>query len=33
MDGVVCSLHMAKTQEEEEVKSNLKKEEGSTVLR
>jgi len=33
MDGVACLLHMTKTQEEEEVKSNLKKGGGSTVLR
>jgi len=33
MDRVVCSLHMAKTQqEEEEVKSDSKKGGGSTVL-
>jgi len=32
MDGVTCLLHMIKTQEEEEVKSDSKKGGGSTVL-
>ena len=27
MDGVICSLHTTKTQEEEEVESDLKREE------